>query len=169
LGIGPHSSFMLKLFITLRRGRHLRKLRVNAASATLSANYVLAQVQSIYTDQEIISVRVPTSLQCHALVTDHRLHHLLPLATGTLLLSPSTSAKLLTAACGFAHPVLDRRTIKRTHKSARLTCAERYGELRRHYTNEHQSLQTWRSYWRLAGRRTKRHNLTSIIKKRTAY
>ena len=89
--------------------------------------------------------------------------------------SLSSSTTAVNSAVRFMHPVLARRTIKHIPKSARPACAKRYAELLRHCINEPQNLQTWeklltfgRDVLTQPERGGKRHNLTSIIKKRTA-
>ena len=77
-------------------------------------------------------------------------------------------------AGGFSHPQLARRCIKHIPKSARPACAQRYAELLRRCTSNPYNLHEWeellnfgRDVLAQPTRGGKRHNLGSIIKKRT--
>jgi len=74
----------------------------------------------------------------------------------------------------FSRPQPGRRCIKHIPKSARPTCAQHYAELFRHCTSNPHNLHAWEELLNFSRdvlaqptRGGKRHNLVSIIKKRT--
>ena len=77
-------------------------------------------------------------------------------------------------ADGFSHPQLVRRCIKHIPKSARPACAQRYAELLRRCKSNPHNLHAWEELLNFGKdvlaqptRGGKRHNLASIIEKRT--
>jgi len=77
-------------------------------------------------------------------------------------------------ADGFSHPQLVRRCIKHIPKSARPACAQSYAQLLRRCTGNPHNLHAWeellnfdRDVLAQPTRGGKRHNLASVIKKRT--
>lgn len=91
-----------------------------------------------------------------------------------ILSSTPTVAVDQLSADEFTHPTLTRRTIKHIPKSARPACAKRYAELLRQCTNQPNSLKAWTDLLNFGrdvliqpSRGGRRHNLASVIKKRT--